>query len=227
VMTWLVVLLVGATLLVLVLSVPVAVIVRAAYAGGLQGEVRVEWLFGLIGIDPLRAARRRRGARRAAETSSAAAERSSAAATAEPRQSTGAGPEPSAPAADTGRRRRRGLRVLRAVAGVRGLSGRVGRFGRDLVRQVRVDRVHLRAAFGLDDPAETGWLYAMAAPVCVGAATAGWDVACRPLFTGAGVQGTCSVRVRVVPLAVARVCLWFLVSPAVLRAGWVAWRASR
>lgn len=211
-----------------VLCVPVAVLVRLGWTDALRGEVRVQWLFGLVDIGAFPRERSRRSDSRSVPDAGPDREQGS-----RPGLDEGAGGgRTEATPSRAGRRApgeslRRRWRIVRSVVAVDGVAGSLARLGARIVRYVHVDHLQVRAAFGLDDPADTGRLYGVAAPICVGAAVAGWDVACQPLFSGPGLEGMFRMRIRTVPLLLAGAGMRFLLSPPVLRAGWVAWRASR
>ena len=95
----------------------------------------------------------------------------------------------------------------------------------DLIDQVRVRSFRLDAAFGFDDPADTGRLYGAIAPALAMASARGLRVRCRPDFSRATLHGSCAGSVAMTPLPVAGVALGFLLSSEARRA-WRAWRHS-
>ena len=110
------------------------------------------------------------------------------------------------------------------VARTRGLLPRVARLTADLLRRVSADRFHLHAAFGFEDPADTGLVYGWLTPLLVAANVRGFDVRCRPVFEGAGFTGSLHATIRVRPLSVVAAVLLFLCSRPVRRAAVMAWR---
>ncbi len=95
----------------------------------------------------------------------------------------------------------------------RGLPGLL----RGLLRPVRLERFELDCAFGLGDPAETGQLYGMLAPLYYG--TAGvrgprTRITLVPDFERARLEGRADVVLSVVPAR------WL---PPLVRFGWAAW----
>jgi hypothetical protein len=136
------------------------------------------------------------------------------------RSDAGRGPRPSPKAAPAESPRRAPRRPAHVVAMLRtpGFVARAARLLPDLLRRTRIDRFHLRAEFGLDDPADTGRLYAAVAPLCFAAAGSGLDVRCQPSFPDARLTGSCSVRLSVRPLSVLAVLSAFVLSPTVWRA---------
>ena len=189
-------------ILVALLAVPVEVVIDAERADTLEARWRMRWLFGLVDIRSARA-RAARSGRRPEEPRTPA--------------------EPRTAAVRRRRRTRMGIAVLRT----RGLLRRVVRLAWRLCRQIRFQGFHAHAAFGLDDPADTGVVYGVLSPLLVMARTRGLDIDCRPMFLESGVRGTLSGTFHVRPLPVVGSLVAFLVSPPVLRAVRAAWRARR
>jgi hypothetical protein len=191
--------------LVALLAVPISVFVRVERAAVLEASWRVRWLFGLVDVQSSR-------------TGTAAGP--------------GTGDTKERPARRAGRRRRRagsrfGPGTVVAVLGARGFVQRVLRLLGDLRRQVRWDDVHLRAEFGLDDPADTGVMYGAMVPLLLAANRVGLDVGCRPNFAGTCLAGSAGATFGTRPIALLRVLAAFLCSPAVGRAVRAAWRSRR
>ncbi|MDF0601521.1 DUF2953 domain-containing protein [Psychromarinibacter sp. C21-152] len=124
--------------------------------------------------------------------------------------------QPAAPKPGRRRKRgtsgkRRGRRMIRAAP----------RLLQDLLRQVRIERLDLDGCFGLGDPAETGQVFGMLAPLAYGG---GWmlgpgaRLAVTPVFDRACLEGRGDVMVAVVPLA--------LVPPAI-RFAWAVFGPRR
>ena len=116
-----------------------------------------------------------------------------------------------------------GGRAMLAALRTRGLMPRVMRLVRALLGRIHLRRLHLTARYGLGDPADTGQLSGMLAPVLALASARGMDVRCRPEFTAAVIDGSCSGTIAVRPLSVLAVIIAFLCSPPVWRAA-RAWR---
>ena len=192
-----------ATLLALfvgVLAVPLLLAVDAERAETLEARWRVRWLFGLVDVG---ASQRRPipvGPKR---------------------------PSTAKPPHRASRARRRGSRIGLAVLGTRGLLRRILRLAVTLLRQMRLIRLHVHAAVGFDNPADTGFFYGAISPLLAVADARGLDVHCRPMFPDAGVKWVLRATLRVRPLAVGGSVVTFLLSPPVLRAGLAAWRVRR
>jgi len=182
------------------LAVPVVIAVDAQRVDRLEATWRVLWLFGLVDV------------------------RSSGGPTQSGSEGSGA-----ARSENKSRRTKRGAgpRMGIAVVRTRGLFQRVARLVSDLLHRVKLERFHLQAEFGFDDPGDTGVFYGMLTPLLVLADLRGLDVRCRPMFLESGVQGAFGASVQVRPLSVVAAVMAFLLSPAVLRAAWSAWRARR
>jgi hypothetical protein len=189
---------------VVLLAVPIWVIVRVERAAVLEASWRVTWLFGLVDV------------------------RSSRAEVPAP-PGTGDSKERPATRAERNRRTRSrfGPGTVVAVLGARGFVQRVLRLLGDLWRQVRWEDVHLRAEFGLDDPADTGVMYGAMVPLVLAANRFGLDVGCRPNFAGACLAGSAGATFGTRPISVLRVLAGFLCSPAFGRAVRAAWRSRR
>ena len=185
-------------LLIIVMAVPLALVIEAERADALTARWRVRWLFGLVDV-----ASRRPGPARAARDSSAR-------------------PAPRSPK-DGRRRTRMGIALLRT----RGLTRRARRTALALFRRIRVRELQVRAAFGFDDPADTGIVYGCLSPLMSIAHARGLDVECRPMFVESGLRGVVRATVQVRPLAVMSSLVAFLLSPPALRAMVSVWRARK
>ena len=182
------------------LAVPVVLAVDVERADALEARWRLLWLFGLVVID------------------------STTGESAPPRPTR---PDEAKSARKVHRAKRSGggLRMGLAVLRTHGLFHQVGRLVTRLLRQLKLQRLHLQADFGFDDPSDTGMVYGMLSPLLVMADVRGFDVHCRPMFLEAGVKGVLGATVQVRPLSVAATVLAFCVSPPVFRAAASAWRA--
>jgi hypothetical protein len=116
-----------------------------------------------------------------------------------------------------------GGRAMLAALRTSGLVPSAMRLVRVLLARIHLRRFHLRARYGLGDPADTGQLSGILAPVLALASARGMDVRCRPEFTDAVLDGSCSGTIAVRPLSVFAVIIAFLCSPSVWRAA-RAWR---
>ena len=192
-------LLAGATL-----AVPVAFAVHVERERELKVDWRLTWLFGLVEArSGTRRTRSRRGTK-PGEPARTAAEHA-------------ASPPPA----------RRGPRTALALLGTPGFLRRAGRLVKDLARLVACDVFSLHVEFGLDDPADTGRLYAALVPLQVAAMASQLDVRCQPNFLEPGLRGSCDTALHVTPLSVIGVLAGFLCSPPALRAARAVWKSRR
>ena len=90
------------------------------------------------------------------------------------------------------------------------------------MRAVRVHQLRLRVRLGLDDPADTGRLWAFMGPLAAAAhRSSGVQIRLEPDFTEATLAFEASGRLSVVPLRMLALVLGFALSPSSLR----AWRS--
>lgn len=117
------------------------------------------------------------------------------------------------------RRRARATRpnVLDALRD-RSFRRRVMRFAGDLLRSVQKKDVRLRLRVGLDDPAETGWLWAVLGPIA-GFAAMLRDISIRlePEFLEPAFELDTSGTIRLIPIYAIGLTLLLLLSPAFWR----------
>jgi hypothetical protein len=119
---------------------------------------------------------------------------------------------------------RRGARRAWALARSRGFLRRGSRFAARLWRALHVGELTGRARIGLDDPADTGELWAVLAPACSLLARRHPDFRVTPSFQGECLEVDACFRLTVVPLELIAITLAFALSPTTLRAGVAAWR---
>jgi hypothetical protein len=101
---------------------------------------------------------------------------------------------------------------------------RLARLLRQLPAAIRLREFRLRMRLGLDDPAETGFLWAFLGPLLAFASrrpNAVLDVA--PEFSGAALEVETHGKIRVIPAQLAWLALTFALSPATVRAVWGQW----
>jgi hypothetical protein len=187
-------------LAVALLTVPVVLMVDAERNDRLEARWRVRWLFSLVDVHASRG-----------RPSAAASEPAGAA----------------APARQSRAGRWRGLRMTIAALRTRGMPRRAGRLALALCRQAKVEEFRVRAAFGCDDPADTGVVYGLLSPLLMIATARGLNLECRPMFDESGLRGAFNATVHVRPLSVAGALAAFVVSPSVIRAAGSAWRARK
>ncbi len=121
------------------------------------------------------------------------------------------------PAAARERKRRRGVPPWlrgRWPALLRG----VPRLLADLLACLRIEHLHVDGEFGLDDPADTGRVWGMLAPLLYAVPPLAGVATVRPRFDGATLSGDAEATLRLVPAA--------LLPPA-LRFAWTVARGGR
>jgi hypothetical protein len=185
-------------LAVLLLAIPVQLLFALKREGSWRGRIIVYWMFGLVRV-PLRPGRK------SAERRSKRRERT--------RKLIVAG------ARGAARRRRQIYLVLRS----RGVAGRLVRLLRDLLRSLRPRRFRVRFIIGLDDPADTGRLMGVIAPLRVlinrrDSTAPNISIRVTPDYAGSRFTGYSCASVRFVPLRMMWLVLAFLFSAPVLRA---------
>ena len=206
----------GGVLLALValLAAPVDLAFRLERAAPLAGEVTVRWLLGLVRVRvPIPAAPKAPG-RAGGE---AQGERP-----AEVETRPEGGTEAARRRARREARRRPGriVDVLRQEA----FRERAWRLGRDLARAVRVRRLRLWLRLGLDDPADTGLLWAVMGPLgAVALGLRGAEVRIEPEFAEAAREFQAEGRILIVPLQVLALAAAFALSPPSMRAWRTLW----
>ena len=102
---------------------------------------------------------------------------------------------------------------------VEGFGRRLLRLARRLLASFRIQELELKARLGLDDPADTGRLWAVVGPLS--ALVAGSGIArieVEPDFTSALLTFDGRGRIRLVPLRPLSLVLVFLLSPNTIRA---------
>ncbi|RCX31299.1 DUF2953 domain-containing protein [Thioalbus denitrificans] len=132
---------------------------------------------------------------------------------------------PGRPASRRPRRGGGGARRMLALVQVEGFGSRLLRLARDLFRRIRIQELSLRVRLGLDDPADTGRLWAVVGPL---AALPGLRrVAIEPEFAAETFELDGRGRIRIVPLRLLSVLLRFALSPVTLRAVYATRAAAR
>jgi len=111
------------------------------------------------------------------------------------------------------------IKPLLAMFGAKGfllkLLGLVG----DILRLLNVRELEVNLRVGLDDPAETGLLFALVGPALVCAKSfSALDVQVEPDFEQENLQGYCRGDFRVFPIRFAGLIILFAFSPTTIRA---------
>lgn len=177
-------------ILIALLAVPVTLRFRIHWRETLQDDVRLIWGFGLVRFRiPLK------------KEAAAPQERDQGWRPAKKRR---------APS-------RRKANVLGALR-IRSFRRRMVRFAGDLWRSVQKKDVRLRLRVGLGDPAETGWLWAVAGPIA-GFAAMLRDISIRlePEFLEPTFELDTSGTIRLIPIYAIVLTLLLLLSPAFWR----------
>jgi hypothetical protein len=177
-------------ILIALLAVPVTLRFRVHWRETLQDDVRLIWGFGLVRVRiPLK---------------------KEAAAPQERDQERRRARERRAPP-------KRKANVLGALR-VRSFRRRMMRFAGDLWRSVQKKDVRLRLRVGLDDPAETGWLWAVVGPIAAFAAMLR-DISIRlePEFLEPTFELDTSGTIRLIPIYAIALTLLLMLSPAFWR----------
>ena len=120
---------------------------------------------------------------------------------------------------------KRGLKNIGRASAMlksRGFGQRLMRFLKALYRAVRIHLLSLSLRLGLDDPADTGQLWAFIGPAAsflAGSRFAEIDI--EPEFTYATFSMDARGVIRLIPLRFLFIITTFLLSPATLRALWI------
>jgi hypothetical protein len=123
----------------------------------------------------------------------------------------------------TKRKKRRGRPRLLGMILDAGFRRRFARFVRDVLAALRPRDLWLRLRLGLDDPAETGMLWAAVGPLASWA-PARLDVA--PVFPGPAFDLASHGRVRLIPAQMLGLIAGFALSPAIIGAALRQWRRA-
>lgn len=120
-------------------------------------------------------------------------------------------------------RRRRGkrhaARRFAAVLATEGFQTRLLGLAHDLLRRFHIRELSLRVRLGLDDPADTGRLWALVGPLAGTLALLPVArIAVEPQFASAAFDLDMRSRVRVIPLRLLFAVLAFALSPGTVRA---------
>lgn len=116
------------------------------------------------------------------------------------------------------------LRMLRSE----GFWPRLLRFASDILNVIQVRIFRLRVHLGLEDPADTGQIWAFVGPLTAMLAGArGADIDIEPDFERAFLSVDGNAELRVVPIRVLAVVIPFIGSPATLRAAWAVIASRR
>ncbi len=160
--------------LIALLAVPVTLTYRLSWQQKLQGNVMLQWLFGLVRVQLTRPARAERSA---------------------PEKKPGKGKRGSK--AKGARKKNNPMAALRQKP----FRRRMLRFGRDIWRAFRKRDLYLRIRVGLGDPADTGQLWALCGPLSGWLTTVeDASIVLEPEFVDAVFELDSSGKISVIPL---------------------------
>jgi hypothetical protein len=122
----------------------------------------------------------------------------------------------------------KGSRSMVTMLRSEGFWPRLLRFASDILNVVQVRILRLRVRLGLEDPADTGQLWAFVGPLTAILAEArGTDIGIEPDFERAFLSMDGSAELRVIPIRALVVVIPFIGSPATLRAAWAVIASRR
>ena len=115
-------------------------------------------------------------------------------------------------------KRKRRIKPLIAMLRAKGFPGRLVSFVKDVVRISHIRELRADIRVGLSDPAETGMLFAIVAPVIAYLRTfTSLDVRIQPEFDQTVFQGYFKGDLRIFPIQLLVVSILFALSPATMR----------
>lgn len=111
------------------------------------------------------------------------------------------------------------IKPLLAMFGARGFLLKLLGLVRDILRLLNIRELEVNLRVGLDDPAETGWLFALVGPALVCAKSfSALDVQVEPDFEQENLQGYCKGGFRAFPIQFVALIILFAFSPTTIRA---------
>ena len=187
---------------ILILSVPFDLAFKFERDTELRKRLRLTWLFGLVGLDLGGGSPRSRQRQPQKEASRGEAEKPGAS------------------------RRRANFRVPLALFGTRGFPQRLYKLVRTLLRSIKVWDLKAQIRIGLDDPAQTGWLFATVWPIVALIPNSNaLDIKIEPDYSDAVLEGYGQGRMRIFPIRLLGLVIWFACSITTLRAARAALKA--
>ena len=122
----------------------------------------------------------------------------------------------------------KGSRNMVTMLRSEGFWPRLLRFASDILNVMQVRIFRLRVRLGLEDPADTGQIWAFVGPLTAMLAGArGTDIEIEPDFERAFLSVDGNAELRVIPIRVFAVVIPFIGSPATLRAAWAVIASRR
>lgn len=121
---------------------------------------------------------------------------------------------------DKGKRRKaKNIKPLLALIKTRGFLQKLFKFIRDILSRCKVHELKLNLQFGLDDPAETGLLFAAITPVLVYVDVfSSFNIQINPDFRQESLRGYSKVDIRACPIQLVLPLMLFAFSPTTIRA---------
>lgn len=127
--------------------------------------------------------------------------------------------KPARPKIKRRQRKRGGARRVMAMLRIEGFGWCLLRLARDLFRRIHIRELSLEVRLGLDDPADTGRLWAVVGPLAAMLVLPPVTrVAIEPEFTTETLEVDSKGHIRIIPLQLLFVIFVFLLSPTTLRA---------
>jgi len=115
-------------------------------------------------------------------------------------------------------RKRGGARRMMAMFRSQGFGWRVLRLAQDLLRRIDIRDLSMNVRLGLDDPADTGRLWAVVGPLAAMLALLpATCIAIEPEFTSEAFEIDAKGDIRIIPIQLLWVMLIFVLSPGTLR----------
>lgn len=125
----------------------------------------------------------------------------------------------SRPEAKRRHRTRRGARRVMAILRIEDFGWRLLRLVRDVFERIHIEELSLKIRLGLDDPADTGRLWAVVGPLAAMLALPQVArIVIEPEFTMEDLEIDGKGRIRIIPIQLLFVVIVFLLSPTTLRA---------
>jgi hypothetical protein len=127
--------------------------------------------------------------------------------------------KPARPKVKRHKRKRGGARRMMAMLRSEGFGWRLLRLARDLLQRIHIHELSLKVRLGLDDPADTGRLWAVIGPLAAMLTLPPVTrVAIEPEFATEAIEVDGKGHIRIIPIQLLFVILLFVLSPKTLRA---------
>jgi hypothetical protein len=117
------------------------------------------------------------------------------------------------------KRKHGGARRMMVILRIEGFGWRVLRLARDLFQRIHIRELSLKMRLGLDDPADTGRLWAVVGPLAAMLVLPPVTrVVIEPEFSTEVLEVDGKGHIRIIPVQLLLVILLFVISPTTLRA---------